>query len=144
MIAVDTNILVYGFMEECPWHSAATRALRELIESGEPWAIPWQCAHEFLAVVTNPRVYKKITPPALAIKALDQWNHGWAGFLSEGPGYFEILAETVNSSQARGGMIHDARIAALCLYHGVRELWTCDRDFARFPRLKTRNPLIRK
>ncbi len=34
------------------------------------------------------------------------------------------------------------RIAALCQLHGVRELWTADRDFGRFAGLRTRNPLI--
>ena len=43
-----------------------------------------------------------------------------------------------------GPRIHDARIAALCLNHGVRELWTADRDFSMFPKLKTRNPLVKK
>jgi predicted nucleic acid-binding protein len=38
-------------------------------------------------------------------------------------------------------MIHDARIAALCLQHGVTELFTADRDFNKFHELKTRNPL---
>ena len=33
-------------------------------------------------------------------------------------------------------------IAALCLAHGVRELWTHDRDFGRFPALAVRNPLV--
>ena len=37
---------------------------------------------------------------------------------------------------------HDARIAAICLSHGVRELWTADRDFGRFPDLRVRNPLV--
>jgi predicted nucleic acid-binding protein len=41
-----------------------------------------------------------------------------------------------------GAQVHDARIAALCLHHGVTELWTADRDFGRFPELRTRNPLI--
>jgi hypothetical protein len=38
--------------------------------------------------------------------------------------------------------VHDARIAALCLTHGVQALWTADRDLTRFPRLRTVNPLI--
>jgi len=33
-------------------------------------------------------------------------------------------------------------VAALCLEHGITELWTADRDFSRFPALKVRNPLI--
>jgi len=41
-----------------------------------------------------------------------------------------------------GPAVHDARIAALCLTHGVQALWTADRDFGRFPRLRTVNPLI--
>jgi hypothetical protein len=41
-----------------------------------------------------------------------------------------------------GGAVHDARIAAICMAHGVGELWTRDRDFSRFPDLRTRDPLI--
>ena len=33
-------------------------------------------------------------------------------------------------------------IAAICLSHGVSELWTADRDFSRFPDLRVCNPLI--
>jgi uncharacterized protein len=41
-----------------------------------------------------------------------------------------------------GPQVHDARVAALCRLHGVRELWTADRDFGRFPGLTVRNPLV--
>lgn len=42
----------------------------------------------------------------------------------------------------RGGAVHDARIAAIRIDHGVDEPWSCDRDFARFPDLSVSNPLI--
>jgi hypothetical protein len=38
--------------------------------------------------------------------------------------------------------VHDARIAALCRLHGIREFCSADRDFSRFPDLPQRNPLI--
>ena len=38
--------------------------------------------------------------------------------------------------------LDDARIAALCLSHGVSELWSADRDFSRFPDIAVRNPLV--
>jgi predicted nucleic acid-binding protein len=63
-------------------------------------------------------------------------------FLSEGGRHFERLSDLALSGRIRGAMIHDARIAAICLEHGVSELWTADRDFGRFPALKTRNPLV--
>ena len=31
-----------------------------------------------------------------------------------------------------GPMVHDARVAAVCLLHGVRELWTTDRTSGAF------------
>lgn len=43
---------------------------------------------------------------------------------------------------AEGPRVHEARIAALCLLHGVGELWSADRDFSRFPELEVRNPLV--
>ena len=41
-----------------------------------------------------------------------------------------------------GPQLHDARVAALCLHHGVQTLWSADRDFGRFPELEVRNPLL--
>jgi predicted nucleic acid-binding protein len=54
----------------------------------------------------------------------------------------EILGQLLVSSRVTGPRVHDARIAAICLAHGVTELWTADRDFSYFPRLRTRNPLV--
>ena len=50
------------------------------------------------------------------------------------------MAAVVEASGATGNLIHDAHIAALCLEHGVSELVTGDRDFARFPQIRTFNP----
>jgi hypothetical protein len=48
----------------------------------------------------------------------------------------------IRDGRVAGPAVHDARIAALCLHHGVDELWTADRDFARFAPLRTRHPLV--
>jgi predicted nucleic acid-binding protein len=53
------------------------------------------------------------------------------------------LRRLLAAGRISGPRVYDARIAAICLQHGVRELWTADRDFSRFPQLKTVNPLIR-
>jgi predicted nucleic acid-binding protein len=51
------------------------------------------------------------------------------------------LRALVEPGRVAGPKIHDARIAALCLAHGVQALWTADRDFSRFPALQAVNPL---
>lgn len=62
--------------------------------------------------------------------------------LSELDGFWELARRTLESGRVAGPMAHDARIAAIGLQHGVTELWTADRDFGRFPELRTRNPLV--
>ncbi len=73
MIAVDSNILVYAHREDSPWHSPAFECLRDLAEGKDPWAIPWPCLHEFLAVVTHPRIYSPPTPLGQALDQVDAW-----------------------------------------------------------------------
>lgn len=143
MIAVDTNLLVHAHRTESEFHKAARDALRALAEGTIPWSIPWPCAHEFLAIVTHPRIFDPPTPAARAIAQLRAWmSSGVVQMLGELPDHLETLAELLEASKVTGARIHDARIAALCSAHGVTELWTADRDFSRFPKVKTRNPLV--
>ena len=65
------------------------------------------------------------------------------GFLAEGEGYLDALERIARPALLQGAIVHDARIAALCVYHGVRVLWSADRDFSRFPDLTVVNPLPR-
>ncbi|MCC6897801.1 MAG: PIN domain-containing protein [Polyangiaceae bacterium] len=143
MIAVDTNILVYSHRSDSPFHARAVGVVRELVEGGTRWALPWPCLHEFMANVTNARIYKKPTPLALALQQAGQWlGSPSVRLLAEEEGYWDALAELLRSSQVTGAKVHDARIAALCISHGVTELWTADRDFNRFAALRTENQLV--
>ena len=142
MIAVDTNLLVYALREDSPFHAAALRVVAELAGSGRRWAIPWPCVHEFLAIATHPRIYSPPTPIEVACAALDAWFRSpMLELLGEGPGYWSELRRLASAARLSGPSIHDARIAALCIHHGVSELWSADRDFSRYPRLVVRNPL---
>lgn len=142
MIAVDTNLLVYAHRADAQFHAKARRLIESLAQGAAPWAIPWPCVHEFFAIVTNARIFKTPTTLKLALEEL----RGLAALpnvalLAEGEGYLEQLEPLALGAGIQGGAIHDARVAAICLYHGVGELWSADRDFSRYPALKTRNPL---
>ena len=143
MIAVDTNLLVYAHREDSPWHAAAYARVAELAEGRDPWAIPWPCVHEFLAIVTHPRIYAPPTPLANALDQVDAWLESPSvALLAESEGYWAELKALLHDGQIAGPQVHDARVAALCRLHGVRELWTADRDFGRFGGLEFRNPLV--
>ena len=142
MIAVDTNVLVYAHRTDSEWHERAAGCVRELAEAKAPWALPWPCVHEFLAITTHPRIWDPPTPTEAALDQVDAWLESPSlVLLAESPEYWTELRAHIEAGQIAGPRVHDARIAALCTAHGVRELWTADRDFSRFPSLATANPL---
>lgn len=143
MIAVDSNILVYAHREDSEWHAAAYAKLAEVAEGRGAWAIPWPCVHEFLAIVTHPRIFSPPTPLAAAIDQVEAWIESPSlELLTESDVHWQTLRETLLNGKISGPQVHDARIAALCLQHGVKELWSADRDFGRFPSLAVVNPLV--
>lgn len=143
MIAVDTNLLVYAHREDAEFHDAALARVAELAEGTSAWAIPWPSLHEFYAIVTHPRIYAPATPPAKAIDQIEAWLESpTLALLAESPRHWAALKPLLGAARVRGPLVHDARVAALCLQHGVKTLWTADRDFARFAPLKAVNPLV--
>lgn len=143
MIAIDTNILVHAHRRDSRWHAPAVRALESLATGRDAWAIPWPCVHEFYAIATHPRIYAPPSTPVQAVAQLRAWRESPSlTLLAEDDPYWPVLESLIERSRLTGPAIHDARIAALCLRHGVHELLTADRDFSRFPELATRNPLI--
>jgi len=143
MIAVDTNLLVYAHREDAAWHDVAYACVKQQAEGTTPWAIPWPCIHEFLAIVTHPRIYAPPTPADRAVEQVDAWLESPSlVLLGESEGYWPNLRTLVLKGRISGPMVHDARVAALCIQHGVREIWTADRDFGRFSGIHARNPLL--
>ena len=72
-IAVDTNLLVYAHREDSTWYGVAYTIIRELAEGPNAWAIPWPCIHEFLSIVTHPRIYG---PPTSWKRQSIRWKPG--------------------------------------------------------------------
>lgn len=144
MIAVDTNLLVYAHREDSAHHDKAMECVTRLAEGRTRWAIPWPCVHEFLGVVTHPRIYTPPTPLGKALEQVDAWLASPSlVLLSELETSWQLLRTILERARVSGAQVHDARVAALCVSHGVTELWTADRDFGRFRDLNVLNPLVR-
>ena len=144
MIAVDTNLLVEAYRRNSANYVTASELLRTLAEGDDAWAIPWPCCYEFLGVVTNRRILgASASTSEQAWRQLVAWaNSPSVRLLGETDGFMDILERFVQLPGVRGGTVHDARIAAICVAHGVEVLLTRDRDFRLFPELRTRDPLV--
>ena len=114
-----------------------------LAEGAHAWSIAWPSVHEFFAIVTHPRIYRPATPTPRALAQVEAWlGSPSLVLLGETSKHWAILRTLIVDAKIEGPKVHDARIAALCVQHGVRELLSADRDFSRFPQIAVRNPLI--
>ncbi len=143
MIALDTNLLVYAHRRDSPFYAKAAELIAGLASSSAAWAIPWPCLHEFYGVATSARVFRPPSTIEQALSQIEAWlDAPTVVLLHEGTSHWPALQRMIIDAKIIGPMVHDARIAALCMQHGVRELWSADRDFNRFPKLVVRNPLV--
>jgi toxin-antitoxin system PIN domain toxin len=137
VIAVDTNVLIYAHRAEAPRHAPALAALKQIAESGLPWAMPVFCISEFVRVVTHPRVFSPATSLEMALDYLERLLASpGARLLVPSPSFPAVFSETCRLAGARGNLVFDAQIVAVCREHGVDRILTDDRDFARFPQIE--------
>jgi toxin-antitoxin system PIN domain toxin len=140
--AVDANILLYASDRGSPLQERAGQFVAECAAGPEICCLPWPAALAYLRIATHPRIFSAPLAPAEAmanIEALIALPH--VHLLGEGDGFWEAFRQAADASPPRGNAVPDAQIAALLLEHGVRTLYTHDRDFRRFDFLRVIDPL---
>ncbi len=137
MIAVDTNVLIYAHREELAQHAQSFAWLKALAEGPRPWGIPVFCIGEFVRVATHPRIFD---PPSTLAQSTSAIENLLASpslkILAPGDDYASQFLECAREADARGNLVFDAQIAAVCREHGCDRILTLDRDFARFKSLR--------
>ncbi len=141
MILVDANLLLYAYHPKAMQHDAARTWLETVLRGSELVRFAWLSIWAFLRISTNPRAFVQPLSTHEAEAAVTTWLvQPIAGILDPGERHWEILRSVTRQGQASGPLIMDAALAAIAIEHGAT-LYTTDRDFSRFPGLKSTNPL---
>jgi toxin-antitoxin system PIN domain toxin len=142
VILIDANLLLFAYQPRANEHEASRRWLEATLEGSELIRFAWLTIWAFLRISTNGRVFERPLSGVEARAAVSAWlARPSVGIAEPGERHWTILGELMNRGQASGPLVMDAAIAALAIEHGAI-LCTTDRDFARFPTLKWRNPLV--
>ena len=143
MKLVDANLLLYAVDEASPQHLVAKRWLEEQLSGSETLAFAWAVLVAFVRLATNPRVFE--APLALddALDLVDSWlEQPNAVVLHPTDRHSRLLRELLAPLGTAANLTSDAHLAVLAIEHGA-ELCSGDADFARFPRVRWLNPLVR-
>lgn len=142
MILFDVSILVYAHRAESIDHESYRAWLKETMGAPQAFGLSDLVLSGFLRVVTNPKSFKDPTPPAIALEFVERLrNRPNSVTIAPGPRHWDIFTRLCRETGAKGTMVPDAFFAALAIESGS-EWITTDRDYARFPGLRWRHPLV--
>jgi toxin-antitoxin system PIN domain toxin len=118
---------------------------RDFVEScaagPEILCLAWPTLMSYLRIATHARIFSEPLSPNEAlgnVSALIGLPHVRA--VSELDGFMEAYKHVTGETTARGNLVPDAHVAAILFQHGVRTLYSNDRDFRKFRSLEVRNP----
>lgn len=142
MIVVDANLLIYAYDGGATQHAKARSWVEESFSGPDAVGLPWQSISAFLRFMTNRRLPGSKFSMDQASQIVDEWlGQPNIRLLSPGDRHWLLLRRMLTEGQVSGGLVSDAVIAALTVENGG-VLHTADRDFARFPGLRCKDPLV--
>jgi uncharacterized protein len=140
VIVVDANVLLYAVNESSPRHAAAKRWVEEALSGDDPVGFAWVVLLAFLRIVTLPALSPEPLTVADACDLIDDWlDAAPATVVSPTTRHSAILRGLLSESGTAGNLTTDAHLAALAVEYGAR-LCTFDRDFQRFPGVRSFSP----
>jgi toxin-antitoxin system PIN domain toxin len=141
VIVIDANLLIYSYDLDSTYHKKSRAWLEEALSGAEAVGLPWQSVSAFLRVITNRRLSGMRVSLQQAVQVVDEWfQQPNVQMLVPADQHWSVLRQMILEGQASGPLVSDAEIAAITIEHGG-VLHTADRDFARFPGLRWKNPL---
>jgi toxin-antitoxin system PIN domain toxin len=143
MFVADTNVLIYAADPDSDFHERCRRRLDSWLEQASPWYITWPICYEFLRICTHPRVFRKPWTLTTGWRFLQSiFSSGSIGFLLPTSRHLDLLQEIVaETPHLRGNILHDVHTAVLMREHGIKQIYTRDSDFHRFPFLTVIDPI---
>jgi toxin-antitoxin system PIN domain toxin len=140
--AVDVNVLLYASDATSAEHAQAAAFLDRCVGSREVFCVAWSTLMAYLRMATHPALFARPLAPRDAernVEALIGLPH--VRVLAEEDGFWPIYRSVAATVATRGNLVPDVHLAALLRQHGIRTLYTHDRDFRLFDFLDVRDPV---
>jgi hypothetical protein len=137
---VDANILIYASNTADSHHQLALRLVRRLAEGPELVYLFWPTLMAYLRIVTHPAILSRPLAPRDAMRNVETLlDRPHVRAPGEADRFWPIFRAAAGE-RPRGNDVPDAHIAALMRQHGVRLIYTRDRDFRHFDGIEARDP----
>ena len=134
------NVLVNAFREDATHHRACKVRLERLLASEEVVGIAEAVIVGFVRIATHMGVFHPPSTRRAAFGFVEALlSHPNCHRVIPGVQHWNLFRNLCEKADARGTLVMDAWLAAIALETGS-EVVTLDRDFSRFPGVKTSLP----
>jgi toxin-antitoxin system PIN domain toxin len=131
--AIDANILLYASDADNERNAPASAFLRRCAEGTEVFYVAWITVMAYVRIATHPHIFRTPLSPDTAMRNVEELLAiPMCQTLSEEEGFWRVYASVAQDVAAKGNLVPDAHLAALLRQHGIKRLYTYDRDFRKF------------
>jgi len=139
--SVDVNVLLYASDRSSKFHEAANRFLESCAARPDLLCLAWPVLMSYVRLATHPRIFEApLTPDEALANVLGLLALPHVRTIAEQDGFLEVYQHVTANLVSRGNVVQDAHLAAILVQHGVRTLYTKDRDFRKFECFEVRDP----
>ena len=140
MILPDVNVLLYAFRQDADRHPDYHQWLEQIVNDEAPFGVSPQTLASLVRISTHRGIYVN---PSRLDEAMDFCEAILAApncaVVQPRERHWSIFTDLCRQARVKGNLVQDAWFAALAIESGC-EWITTDRDYARFPRLRWREP----
>ena len=141
MVFPDANLLLYAEDMTSPYHEKACAWWDACLSGTESVNLCWPVLNAYLRIATNQRLHERPLTMEEGMARVESWlDQPCVRLIGPTDAHWEIFQTQIRESSATGNLVSDAHLAALAIEH-ASVLYSTDRDFARFPSLKWKNPI---
>lgn len=139
--SIDANILLYASDQGSPHHAAALDFLNQRAAVHDLLYLCWPTIFAYLRISTHPSIFSAPLSPAAARANIDALlSLPQTRCIGESHNFWASYDHVCQGLVVRGNLVPDAQIAAILAEHGIRRLYSRDRDFLKFPHLEVIDP----
>jgi uncharacterized protein len=136
---VDVNLLVYWTAEDSPFHEPSAALMEDLTRGPDLLYVFWPVLMSYLRLVTHPGI---VDEPLSLEEALENVESlvslAHVRTPGEEPDFLGVFRSAL-PGPIRGNDVPDAHLVAL-MQHGVASIYTNDRGFRRFDKIRVIDP----
>jgi len=138
---LDANVLLYASDTQSPFCEKAAVLLEELAAGPDLFYVFWPVIMGYLRIATHPSIFQTPLSPSVAAANIDSLiKRPHVRTPGEEDRFWDVYGTAASDTIVRGNLVSDAHLVALMRQHSVETIWTHDRDFKKFQKIRVQDP----